>query len=245
MLIFAGLNLVLASGLGNIAGNFRSLTQDLDGSRLEQALIKFSSLTGGQGTGGSDASSAVSSMIFLVGSLAFIWALRQLMAGEAVRVKEAFYQGMTPLVPFVIILLVIILQLLPITITAAVLGIIITGAFGHAASIIFTILFLSAASWSLYMLAGSTMALYISTLPEMQPLKALRSARDLVRFRRWAIMRRLLMLPIILLLAFLLIFIPLLLIIPPLAAPLFFVAYVLAIFFAHSYLFNLYRWLLA
>jgi hypothetical protein len=244
ILIFSLLNLVLASGLSAVIRNVNNLNLELAGGRMDNALAQFGSLAGGSGATG-DSGSAVSSIIFIIASLAFIWALRQLLAGDKIKVKEAFYKGMAPLVPFIIILFVIILQLLPITITAALLGIIVSGAFGQAATVIFTILLFAAATWSLYMLASSVMALYISTLPDMQPLRALRSAKDLVRFRRLAVMRRLLMLPILMLLAFLLIFIPLLLIYPPVAAPLFFIAYTLAIFFSHTYLFNLYRWLLA
>lgn len=245
-LVYMGLNLLFASGIGIIASNITSLReQTSDQSRIGQAFTDFSSLAGGAGWSSAETSSALQSILFIIASLAVIWALRQLLAGEKVTVKQAYYLGMTPLIPFILLLFVIILQLLPMTIGAAILGIVSTGAFGVAATLVFAAAFLLLATWSLYMLSCSVIALYIVTLPEMRPRQALRSAKRLILGRRLSVMRRIMFLPLLILLALAVIFIPILLIIPPLAAPLFFIFAGLSVFVSHTYLYNLYRRLLA
>ena len=51
-------------------------------------------------------------------------------------------------------------------------------------------------------------ALYIVTLPDMTPMKALRSARELVRYRRWTVLRKVLFLPLMLLVVAAIIMVP-------------------------------------
>lgn len=245
-LVYLALNLFFASGVGIIHSNITSLrTEVRDSGKFSQALNDLGSLTTGAGWSSSDAGSALQSFLFIIASLATIWALRQLLAGEHVSVKNAYYQGMAPLVPFILVIVVIIIQLLPMTIGAALLGIVASGAFGSAATVIFACLFLLLTSWSLYMLSCSVLALYIVTLPGMQPRQALQSSKKLIQDRRFAVMRRLLFLPLIFILIILAVFLPVLLIYPPLAAPLFFLAAMMSIFFGHTYLYNLYRRLLA
>jgi len=56
-------------------------------------------------------------MLFLIAStLALIWLFRQQQAGNKVGIKDAFYRGMYPLVPFVLVVIMIALQTLPATI---------------------------------------------------------------------------------------------------------------------------------
>lgn len=245
-LIYLGLNLLFASGVGIIGSNITNLRENTsDTSRIGQAFTDFGALAGGAGWSSDQTSSALQSILFIIASLAVIWALRQVLAGEKVTVKDAYYKGMSPLVPFILLLFVIILQLLPMTIGAAILGIVSTGAFGVAATLIFAAVFLLLATWSLYMLSCSVLALYIVTLPDMHPRQALRSAKRLIIGRRLSVMRRLMFLPFLILLTLAAVFIPILLILPPLAAPLFFVFAGLSVFAAHTYLYNLYRRLLA
>lgn len=245
-LIYLGLNLLLASGVSIISSNISVLKEEVANTdKLGQALSDFGSLTGGAGWSSDQASSALQTILFIIGSLAIIWALRQLVAGEKISVKQSYYQSTGQLIPFTLLIFVIILQLLPMTIGAAVLGIVATGAFGAIATVIFATLFLLLTTWSLYMLSCSVIALYIVTLPHMHPRQALRSAKKLVSNRRFAVMRRLIFLPFLMMAGLAVIFLPILLIFPPLAAPLFFMAATFSVFAAHIYLYNLYRRLLA
>jgi len=97
---------------------------------------------------------------------------------------------------------------------------------------------------SLYMLSSSLFALYIVTLPDMTPMKALRSARELVRNRRWIVLRKIIFLPLALLVLGGLVVIPVILIWAPAAQWIFFIGTMVALAITHSYMYSLYRELL-
>jgi hypothetical protein len=107
-----------------------------------------------------------------------------------------------------------------------------------------TITFILLAAWSIYMVSASIFALYIVTLPDMLPRQALRSARELVRYRRWQIIRKVFFLPVFVILAIGVIIVPLILYAPPIVPIVFYILSMLSILFAHTYLYSLYRELL-
>jgi phosphatidylglycerophosphate synthase len=78
----------------------------------------------------------------------------------------------------------------------------------------------------------------------MTPMKALRSARELVMHRRWEVLRKLIFLPIALIIIATLIMVPLLLITAPVAVWVFFIMTIVGLVVAHSYVYALYRELL-
>ncbi len=53
-------------------------------------------------------------------------------------------------------------------------------------------IFFLLAMLTLIYVKSSLFALYIVTLPDMTPMKALRSARELARYRRWTVLRKIL-----------------------------------------------------
>lgn len=94
---------------------------------------------------------------------------------------------------------------------------------------------------SLYMISSSIFALFIASLPNMTPVRALRSARQLVLHRRWEVLRKLIALPIVLLIILGLVVIPIIAVVPILAEAVFFVASVIILPFALAYIYELYR----
>jgi hypothetical protein len=140
----------------------------------------------------------------------------------------------------------IIVQLLPVTIGATVFAAIVTSVFPGAAiaSVLSAIAFILLAGWSLYMVSSSIFALYIVTLPEMQPRQALRSAKDLVSFRRLTVLRKVLFLPLVIFVVMGLIIVPLILLASGVVPAAFYILSMLAILFVHTYLYNLYRGML-
>lgn len=185
-------------------------------------------------------------ILLIVSSLAIIWLFRQQQAGRTVTIKSAFYLGMFPLVPFTLVLLVIGLQLLPAIVgnfiftTIVSQGLAVTG----IEQVLWLLLFLSMLLLSFYMLSSSVIALYVVTLPEMKPLQALREARGLVQFRRFAVMRKVLALILITLLIMAVLVLPVIFFAPAVAEWLLFIVTILAVPFVHGYLFSLYRELL-
>jgi hypothetical protein len=141
---------------------------------------------------------------------------------------------------------VIIIQLLPVTIGATVLAAIASSVFAGSslATVVSAIAFIGLAIWSLYMVSASIFGLYIVTLPDMQPRQALRSARDLVHFRRLLVIRKVLFLPLLILVVMGLLIVPLILYASAVVPAVFFALSMIAILFIHTYLYSLYRGML-
>lgn len=242
------LSIIFVIGIGSIY-DFLALKQDIQ-TALADASGKFTqsfALFGYViGLGAKGASGNLQFFITLIFSLVIIWSIRQILAGEQVRLKQAFYEGMYPLIPFLLVLIVIGLQLIPLTIGNFLLTTVISSGIAatSAEQLIWWILFAFLALLSLYMLLSSIFALYIVTLPGMTPLKALRSARGLVLHRRISIGLRLLGLPVLGILFYIAVLLPLIIILPISVVPIFALLGSFGLFFVHSYIYNLYRELL-
>lgn len=246
VLVYGVLSLVFVHGLDSVvdvASWKKQLLQALGGNQVSSSLAVFGLLLGSSG-GSATATAGVYQFVFLlVVSLAIIWSLRQILTGNAVRVRDGFYRGMYPLVPFVLVLVVIALQLLPFAGGAALYGVVMNngiavGAFEKALCVVLLVLL---ALLSLYMICSSLFALYIVTLPDMTPMKALRSARELVRYRRWTVLRKILWLPLVLLVLGGAIMLPIIIWLAAAAEWVFFVLTLFAVVFLHAYYYTLYR----
>lgn len=189
---------------------------------------------------------AYSTLLIVIISLATIWALRQRMAGESMRIRDAFYKGMYPLVPVLLVLLVILVQLIPFMIGGFIYSLVFSSVL--AVSSLEKLLWLALLSLltllSLYLVTSSVFALYISSLPDMAPMKSLRAARKLVRFSRWKIMRRLLFMPFALFAVGTVLLLPWLWLLPAVAPWVYLLLLSSALIASHSYLYHLYRELL-
>jgi hypothetical protein len=202
------------------------------------------------GNGGSSGDSATGStyqfLLVVITSLAVIWSARQVLAGERPRIRDSYYRGMYPLIPFILLLFVIALQLLPLIIGNLIYSTIVQNGLALTAveQVLWLLLFISFALLSWYMIASSIFSLYISTLPDMTPFKALRSARELVLHRRIQVALRILALPVIIGIFVAALIIPLLIIAPLLAQIIFLLLTNAALVFANVYMYLLYRSLL-
>lgn len=197
-IIYLVLTLVLVKGLQqslDIPGIKDSLSEVQTGTTGK--AITTASLLGlvatSTGVSGQPNSGVYQTIIALVIILAVIWASRQILSGQKIKARDAFYRGMYPLVPFVLVVTVVSLQLIPLGIAGWLYQVIIAGgiavqAIEKAIWISFIVLLVLL---SLYMVVSSSFALVIVTLPEMTPMRALRSARHLVLHRRGQILRRL------------------------------------------------------
>lgn len=246
--IYGLLNLVLVRGLAG-SSDLSDLKNGLDsvfsgvGGKLASASISFASLLASSGSSNTASSGTYQSILLTICSLAFIWALRQSSAARRVRIRDSFYQGMYPLIPYLLVFLLLGLQLVPLVAGAGLYGAVV----GNGIAVylwekaLFLLLFLGLALWSLRMVTATFFALYIVALPDMTPLRAYRSARQLVYGRRLLVWRKLLFLPLILAVLALLIELPLILFITPIAAWIFFVISMLMLPISLGYLYRLYR----
>ncbi len=248
--IYAACNVVLvqSAAVANL-GEVKQLLQgsNPDGaSRLTSGVALFTVLLSATGSGRTEAGAAYQSMLLLITSLAIIWALREVMAGHAVRLRDAFYRGMYPLIPVLLVVLIIVVQLVPLAIGASIFNLAVTN--GIATNgwqiLLWGLLPIAGTIASVYFLTSSLFAVYIAALPDMTPLKAMRSARRLVQGRRWTILRKLLFMPFVLTVLAVLIMLPVIMFITPAAPWLFFTVSLLGLLIFHAYMYALYRELL-
>ncbi len=247
MLVYLILNIIFASGISNLSSSVSDIRSNLEnGHRFWNALGGFGALVSSAGANSSQTGSILQTVLIVLVSLVVIWSLRQLLAGNSIGVKEAYYHAMMPLVPFLLVLAVIFIQLLPVTLGMAIIAAILTTIFLPSGflTVVLVVIFAALAAWSFYMISSSIFALYVVTLPDMQPRQALRSAKNLVGFRRWPLMRKVFFLPIFILIVMAAIIVPLILYASFLVAPVFYILSAVTILFVHTYFYTLYRNLL-
>lgn len=249
--IYLALTVLLVKGLGGGVGlsDFKQILQETfegGASQLLTGLTLFGILLGSAGSSASETGATYQSVLLIIFSVVLIWTLRQTFAGKKVRVKDGFYRGVYPLIPFTMILLVIGLQLLPIALASVLYTIVIEGGLAVTATetVLWLLLIFALSLVSIYWVSSSVFALYIVTLPDMAPLSALRTAKELVRYRRWEIMRKVMFLPLALLVLAGAIMLPLILYATPVAEWVFFALNMAALAIIHSYTYSLYRELL-
>ncbi len=251
IIVYGVLNLILVrgfSGSGNITQLKTSLDNALHGdwSQVSSAGLLFVYLLGSAGNTASATAGAYQLILTLVASLALIWTLRSVYGGTKVRIRDGFYNGMYPLVKFMLVLLVIGLQLIPGAIGILLYSFVVGGgvAASFAETAAWTLALMALITVSLYMVSSSLFALYIVCLPDMTPIRALRSARSLVAARRWNVLRKVLFLPVSLAVLVGLVVVPLIIFVTPVAAWVLYVLTMLLLPLLHCYMYRLYRALL-
>lgn len=251
ILVHTVLTIVFVQGFsatGNLDSTKAAMEETASGT-LDQLLnnvVLFTYLAGSSNSTTSDVAGAYQLFLGVITSLALIWALRQLYADKQIRIRDAFYRGMYPLIPFLAVLGVVVLQLVPVVVGGFLYSLVSSATVGLSGIevTLWALVFGLTVLMSLYMLCSSLFALYIVCLPDMAPLQALRSARELVRYRRWEIIRKLLFLPLALLVCGAAVTIPAIFISTALAGILFFVFNMIGLAVIHSYMYRLYRELL-
>ncbi len=250
-LIYGLLTIILVRGFGgalNLGQLKSSLQAGFNGSygSLLTGVTLFSYLLGSAGSSANPTGSVYQTLLIIIVSLAAIWALREVYAGHKIRARDAFYKGMYPLIPFILVLLVVGLQLVPLAIGSWLYSTVITNGIAVTSleKFIWLVMALLLALVSLYMICSSLFALYIVALPTMTPMKALRSARQLVRHRRWTILRKILFLPLSLIILGGIIMIPLIVLFTAAAEWIFFILSMFTLLAVHTYMYTLYRELL-
>lgn len=185
-------------------------------------------------------------IMLIIASLAVIWVVRNISNKVKVRIRDAYYKGMYPLVPFVIILSLIALELLPLVIGGSIYAAVTNGHIANTAieQLAFGLIAFILGSLTMYLLSSTAFALYMVTLPDMTPVRALKASLKLVRKRRFPIILRLLYLPLILLVVSGVVMLPVIIFIPSIAPWVFMVLALVLLALFHLYMYNFYRELL-
>lgn len=179
--------------------------------QLGQAGLLFASIATSGLTGTpSEAQQIYGTLLVLLVWLTTVWLLRNLLAGHKVRMRDGLYSAGAPIVPLFLIGLLLAVQLLPLAL--AVIGYSAASASGLLEGGVEAMLFWIAAGLlavlSIYWVISSFFATIIVTLPGMYPMRALRTAGDMVVGRRVRILLRLLWMFLVMALAWALVLIP-------------------------------------
>lgn len=247
-MVYFVISVLLVRGFGSQLGlpDMKGYLDSIFGGGIGHLVTGFSVfnlLLNNLGSASSEVSGAYEAIMLVVMSLVVIWALRQIMAGTRATVRDAFYKSMYPLIPFLLVLVVVGIQLIPIAADSYFYNLAIKQAVAVTfteKALMFTVFGLMGL-WSLYMISSSMIALYIVALPDVRPVAALKAANKLVNFRRWTVMRKVVYLPITLLLIWVIIMFPFILFLPVVAEWVFFVLTLVTIMFIHTYMYSLYR----
>ncbi len=214
--IYAALYLILVRGIGGgidfvtlkeeITTSMNDLISDgsVNSATTVLGLVSVLVLNPAAGQAQNAAANFYQAIILILFLLALIWTLRQLQSGKHFRIRDAYYRGMYPLVPFILILVVIAAQAVPLLFANLVLNIVRDAetpvALSLAEQVLWALFWFLMMLASVYMISGSIFALIIVTLADMTPLRALNGAYDLLRFRRFTVLRRVFVLMIIIVL---------------------------------------------
>jgi hypothetical protein len=255
IIIYGILNILLVqsfngSGGGNTLDQTKSNLDSMNGSgttwgSIVSSAMLFVYMASSSGNVSSSTAGAYQMILTVVTSLALIWTLREVYAGKKVRIRDGYYWGMYPMVPFILVIAVLLIQLLPVIVGGFVYNLVTQGIAATGIEMILWVIFLSLlALISLYMLSASLFAVYIVCLPNMTPIAALKSALELVRYRRWMLMRKIIFLPIFLLIMAGVVIIPFIFVAPVVASVTFLFTSMFGLPIIHGYMYRLYRELL-
>lgn len=252
LIIYGLLYILLVKGIsGNFQlGNLRQSLNDALGGQLSTlgtGVALYGLLLGSVGSGPDATSGTYQTFLLILVSLALIWALRQTYGGKKVeRVKDSYYKSMHSLVPTVLVSLTLVLQMVPALLVVSLYSIVQANGVvvGLLEEVIIYAVSLLGIFTSLYWASSTIFAFYIVTLPNTGPMAALRSAKQLVRYRRPLVVRKVIFLPLLMLLFSAVILVPLIIFLAPVAEVLFMLFTIVAVAVIHAYYYNLYRTML-
>lgn len=197
----------------------------------------------------SEVSVVFGALIFLLMWLTTIYILRHLLAGRKIKLRDALYSSMAPMISTILVMMVAAVQCVPIIVLiiagAAAVETNLLATFGWG--LMFIIFAIGMVLLTIYLLSSTTIALVAVSAPGLYPMAALRMANEVMRGRRGGLILRLLLLIIMLGFITAVIMLPCLWLykVAPIAAVLMGEAVsCFASIFVAAYLYLYYKWLL-
>ncbi len=189
--------------------NIKSTTETVDtlnadgtvvGPLLKAAMVTATSLTSTLvGSSLTDIQQLYMSVLYLFACLVVIWLLRQRLADNTVKLRDALYNAGAPVVAIVALIGVGILQLVPLAImtllfSTAVANGILTGGIPTA---LFSIALFLFAVLTLYFLLTTLFAALVATIPGTYPMRVYKTAKQIVVGQRLRLLTRMLWLVVV------------------------------------------------
>jgi hypothetical protein len=219
----------------------------LSGSKVSNALSSVFSVFGSSalnGGTGSDATVLIQFLLFLLASLAFIWALRRLQALKDVKITDAYYIGSATLVQTLIVTVVLLAALVPLAIGSGLLSVSLQAGASSGEIAIVSLIAGILLLVSFYFLAMLWPAFYIATLPGSKPWASLKSAAAITKKRRFNILRKIIFFATLTFLSLFVIIFLIALIAAAIVPIAVFLLLIILFGLTHTYLYSLYRSLL-
>jgi len=191
---------------------------DLFGGGLGQVgkagLLFLTTATGGISQNLTEAQQIYAGLILLLAWMTTVWLLRNILAGHKVKLRDGLYNAGAPIVSTFVVAIVFIVQLLPLGLALiAYSAASATGLLnGGVEAMLFWIAFGLLTLLSLYWITSTFFALVMVTLPGMYPIRAIKTANDLVLGRRFRLLLRLIWMFVMVLLIWTLVMIPIIMI---------------------------------
>ncbi len=154
-----------------------------------------------------------STIVSLLVWLTTVWLLRAILAGQKPKLRQGIYNAGAPIVSSFLVFLILVIQMLPFALGLLVINTAAAAGFleGGVESMIFVVASGLLMVLSLYWATSTFLALVVVTLPGMYPMRAMKTAGDLVIGRRLRILLRLLWLSLMMLILWSVIMIPVIL----------------------------------
>lgn len=179
----------------------------------KSSLLLVSAVSGSLSIAPSAVQQVYGALLVLLAWLTTVWLLRAIMAGHTPRFRDGLYNGGAPIVATTLVAVVLMLQLIPVALAMIGYGAASGSGLlaGGVEAMVFWLVAALLAVLSAYWVTSTLIALVVVTLPGMYPLKAIKTAGDLVIGRRIRILMRLLWLGLSVVLLWLFVMVPLIL----------------------------------
>ena len=184
------------------------------GNVAKAGLLLISTVTtGGLTNGMSEVQQVFAVLLFGITWLITIYLVRHLLAKHKVKLRDGFYNALTPLISTLLVIAVVFIELIPIfiviiTYSAAVATEFLATPFYALVYFIFAALMILL---SVYLLSSSLIGLVAVTAPGVYPLVALRTSSNLVYGRRIKLIIRLIFMFLVLAVVWVVVMLPLIL----------------------------------
>lgn len=163
-------------------------------SPLMQSLVIVGSSMGGALTGNlTEVQQLYMVALYIFASMVVIWLLRQLMAGNKVKLRDGLYNAGSPVVAVMVLVAVAVLQLIPFAFLALIFNTALSSGLlaGGIETAMFSIALFLGAVLTLYFMTTTIFALMIVTVPGTYPLRAYVLAKQIITGQRGRLLMRL------------------------------------------------------
>jgi hypothetical protein len=216
------------------------------GKNLSASLSTLGSLSGTVGGSNNGAGSVIEFLFFLFFSLMFIKAIREANKSRVLKFSEGIYSSMYPFVQFLLVVIIIAIETLPILLASFFFNTIFSN--GIAASgverVIWAIVCAAILLLGIYLLVSSIFSLFIVTLPNMRPWAAIKASWKLVKSRRLLIARKIIAMFVCLFIGLGILALILVWLLPVISAWVLLVLGLMSFVLIYTYMYSLYRELL-